>query len=57
MMPCKFPPNDPDKVELDTQAMDEWLAQWPGAKRYMVFLSAGSSLGGAKFDSAEFPPA
>ena len=55
MMPCKFPPNDPDKVELDTRAMDEWLAQWPGAKRYMVFLSAGSSLGGAKFDSPGVP--
>jgi hypothetical protein len=55
MMPCKFPPNEPDKVELDTQAMDEWLAQWPVAKRYMVFLSAGSSLGGARFDSPEFP--
>ena len=55
MMPCRFPPNDADKVELDTQAMDEWLAQWPNAKGYMVFLSAGSSLGGVKFDSAEFP--
>jgi hypothetical protein len=55
MMPCKFPPNDPDRVELDTQTMDEWLAQWPGAKRYMVFLSASSSLGGARFDSPEFP--
>ena len=55
MTPCKFPPNHPDKVELDTQAMDEWLAQWPGARRYMVFLAAGASLGGARFDSAEFP--
>jgi hypothetical protein len=55
MMPCRFSPNDPDKVELDTHAMDEWLAQWPSAKRYMVFLSGGLSLGGAKFDSAEFP--
>lgn len=55
MMACKFSPSDPDKVELDTQAMDEWLSQWPGAKRYMVFLSVGASLGGATFDSPEFP--
>ncbi|MGO8747231.1 MAG: discoidin domain-containing protein [Thermoguttaceae bacterium] len=55
MMQCSFSPSDPDKVELDTRGMDEWLTQWPDAKRYMVFLSAGSSLGGARFDSPEFP--
>ena len=55
MMQCKFPANDTDKVELDTQTMDQWLDQWPGAKRYMVFLSSGPSLGGVKFDAPEFP--
>ena len=55
MMQCKFPAGDVDKVELDTQNMDQWLGRWPGAKRYMVFLSVGPSLGGVKFDSPAFP--
>lgn len=55
MMQCKFPPGDPDTVELNTRVMDDWLAQWPGAKRYMVFLWVKPSWDGVKFDSADFP--
>ncbi len=53
MTSCTFPP-DSDKVEVDTRNMDAWLAQWPGAKRYMVFLAVDQSFGGAPFDSPQF---
>ena len=52
---CKFPANDPDAVELQTEQMDDWLAQWPGAKRYMVFLAAGPTWNGVRYSSPEFP--
>lgn len=38
MMKFKFDPSDPAKVELDTQQFDNWIEQWPNAKRYHVFL-------------------
>ncbi|NUQ62755.1 MAG: discoidin domain-containing protein [Pirellulales bacterium] len=61
MMGFQFDPNDPSKIELDTKRMDHWLAQWPGAKRYNVFLSVAhysgaivTSLGGARIGSPDF---
>lgn len=54
MMQCKFASHDPKRVQLDTREFDDWIAQWPHAAQYRVFLSAGSSLGNAKMGTAEF---
>ena len=54
MMHCKFASHDPTQVELDTREFDDWIAQWPHAAQYRVFLSVGSSLGGAKMGTAMF---
>ncbi len=61
MMKFQFDPNDPSKIELDTKRFDDWIAQWPDAKRYHVFLSVAhysgaivTSLGGAPIDSPQF---
>jgi hypothetical protein len=54
MMQCKFASHDPTQVELDTREFDDWIAQWPHAAQYRVFLSVGSSLGGAKMGTAKF---
>lgn len=61
LMNFRFDPNDPAKIELDTKRFDDWIAQWPNAKRYHVFLSVAhysgaivTSLGGAKIDSPQF---
>jgi len=57
----EFDRNDPKVIRLDTKALDDWLALWPQAKRYMVFLAVAdyggaiqSSLGGAALGSPEF---
>jgi len=61
MMKFKFDPSDPAKIKLDTQQFDNWIEQWPDARRYHVFLSVAdyggpiaSSLGGAAIGSPEF---
>ncbi|TWT81449.1 F5/8 type C domain protein [Planctomycetes bacterium CA13] len=61
MMKFRFDPSDLTKIELDTQQFDNWIEQWPDAKRYHVFLSVAdyagriaTSLGGAPIDSPEF---
>jgi hypothetical protein len=54
MMQCQFTPGDLGQVTLDTRLLDDWIAQWPEAARYMVFLSAGSSLGGARAGTPQF---
>jgi hypothetical protein len=54
MMHCEFTRHEPTRVQLDTRDFDDWIAQWPDAARYMVFLSVGRSLGGASVGSAEF---
>jgi len=48
-------------VELDTHRFDNWIAQWPNAKRYMVFLAIGdysgshtASFAGAEMGTPEF---
>jgi hypothetical protein len=53
MFDCRVEANPP-RVELNTQRMDDWLAQWPHARQYMVFLSVGSGFGGAPAGSATF---
>ncbi len=39
---------------LDFSEMDAWIARWPGAKRYMVFLNVGRSFAGAKMGTEKF---
>lgn len=51
MFNCRFVG---DRVELNTQRMDQWMAQWPNARQYMVFLSAGTTFGGAKIGTPQF---
>jgi hypothetical protein len=42
------------QVKLDTQRFDDWLAQWPSARQYMVFASVGDSFAGKKAGTPEF---
>ena len=37
MLPCEFSPHG--AAQINTRIMDEWLAQWPNAKMYLVYLS------------------
>ncbi|MHC4399785.1 MAG: hypothetical protein ACYTG0_08905 [Planctomycetota bacterium] len=53
--------DDPSRIRLDTESFDRWIGEWPGAKKYMVFLSVAhysgairSSFGGVPIDSPEF---
>ncbi len=48
MMKFRFAPDDPDTIELETAEMDAWLADWPDARMYMVFLSQGNYSGTSK---------
>jgi hypothetical protein len=45
---------NPPQVTLNTAELDDWIAQWPDARRYMVFLSAGRTIAGTDMDSPEF---
>lgn len=40
-----------------TDVLDKWLARWPSADRYRVFIAAGKDLGGVRIESAAFPRA
>jgi hypothetical protein len=40
--------------KLDFSNLDNWIALWPGARRYFTFPSVGDSLAGAKIDTPEF---
>ncbi|MCX7428500.1 MAG: hypothetical protein NTW96_23100, partial [Planctomycetia bacterium] len=37
-----------DGVKLDTAEFDEWIARWPKAKKYMVFLSLADNSGSGR---------
>ena len=57
----QFVEGQPDEIRLDTERLDRWIADWPDAKAYMVFLSVAhhsgaiqTTLGGAKIGSPEF---
>ena len=57
----QFEKDDPTKIQLDTESLDDWIDQWPDAKTYMVFLSVAhhggavqTSLGGAKIGTDDF---
>jgi hypothetical protein len=45
---------DAPEVRLDTRRFDEWIARWPNAKKYMVFLSVGPTFAGAEAGKPEF---
>ncbi len=42
------------KVKLDFSNFDEWIARWPGAKRYFVLGDVGGAFAGARRDTPEF---
>ena len=57
----EFVDGEPDKIRLNTERLDRWIADWPDAHAYLVFLSVAhhsgaiqTSLGGAKIGSPEF---
>jgi hypothetical protein len=60
MMRYGFTPDG--SVKLDTELMDQWIAEWPRAQMYYVFLAIGDagnhgkkqSFGGAEAGTAEF---
>lgn len=51
MMKFSFRDGQP---ELDTSAFDEWIAQWPQARAYLVFLSVGRKFAGTESGTPEF---
>jgi hypothetical protein len=53
MFPCRFS-GDPPVAAIDTAEFDDWIAQWPKARQYMVFLSVSSGLGGAQAGTPDF---
>jgi hypothetical protein len=44
------------KSKLDFRHLDEWIARWPGARRYFIYAAVGDSFGGVKMDAPEFAP-
>jgi hypothetical protein len=48
LMKYAFSPNDPDRIQLDTQELDAWLAEWPDAQAYLVFLAVGNYSGASR---------
>ncbi len=53
MLPCRFT-GDPPAAQLDTTEFDNWIAEWPNARQYMVFLGAGQTFGKAKVGTPSF---
>lgn len=54
MMKYTFKEGADPSVELDTSIFDEWLAQWPEAQQYYVFLSVGRRFAGTSMGTPEF---
>ncbi len=38
----------------DYEELDRWIARWPGARRYMIFVNVGDSIAGVPSDSPRF---
>ena len=51
-----FDANNNLKEKLDFRNFDEWVARWPGARRYFIFANVRDNFAGAKSDSPEFAP-
>jgi hypothetical protein len=47
---------NPPQVTLNTAELDDWLAQWPNARRYMVFLAVRRTIANTDVDSPDFAP-
>ncbi len=54
MLQFELPPGEPATVRLDTRRFDAWIARWPNAKRYMVFLAVGANFAGSEMGKPEF---
>ncbi|MDY0166808.1 MAG: discoidin domain-containing protein [Thermoguttaceae bacterium] len=48
LMNYTFGKDAPDRIELNTEQLDAWLAEWPSAQAYMVFLGVGDYSGASK---------
>jgi hypothetical protein len=42
------------KSKLDFSTLDEWIAMWPGAERYMIFSNVPDNIADAKINTPEF---
>ena len=54
---CKKKENGTFDVSFDTKPMTDWLALWPDAKEYYIFLSVPNSFAGIPFESGDFSAA
>jgi hypothetical protein len=54
MLQFAMPSGDPAAVRLDTRQFDAWIARWPNASRYMVFLAVGANFAGSEMGRPEF---
>lgn len=54
MMKFTFQEGSDPPIKLDTSILDEWLAQWPDAQKYYVFLSVGRTFAGTTLGTPEF---
>lgn len=54
MMDFEFAGNSSEEIRLDTTGFDRWLARFPDAKMYMVFLSVPESFAGEPIGSEGF---
>ena len=59
LMSFQFGENE--QIKLDTHEMDDWIAQWPDARQYYIFMGLGEvsgpvrkSFAGAKLGTVEF---
>lgn len=50
----KFDPDGNPTVPFDFTAWDSWMAKWPGARQYAVFLSVPDSFYGEKMGTPRF---
>ncbi len=49
----KYTGKDHDQIEIDTRELDDWLAEWPDAKRYMVYVAIGYHFSSGDLDGAK----
>ncbi len=54
LMSFEWTGGDKGEITLDTRRFDAWLAQWPEAAKYMVFVSVGPTFAGQRHGTPEF---
>lgn len=42
------------KIKIDFSNLDQWIAEWPDARRYFVYSAVGDTFAGAKIGTPEF---